>query len=88
MQVQTTTQFSVVKPPQKNELGWIIMNKADLFRQIGWSQELIDHFTIVNDNSDTMAVAIDDIVETFEATTTTIKYNVSGDGTNISISIP
>lgn len=64
------------------------MNKADLFRQIGWSQELIDHFTIVNDNSDTMAVAIDDIVETFEATTTTIKYNVSGDGTNISISIP
>ena len=22
------------------------MNKADLFKQIGWSQELIDHFTI------------------------------------------
>lgn len=64
------------------------MSKADLFRQIGWSQELIDHFTIVNDNTDPGVDAVDDIAETFEATTTTIKYNVSGDGTNINISIP
>lgn len=64
------------------------MNKADLFRQIGWSQELIDHFTVVNDTADTNISAVDDTAETFEAITTTIKYNVSGDGINIHISIP
>lgn len=64
------------------------MSKADLFRQIGWSQELIDHFTIVNDTTNSDIDTIDDIAETFEATTTTIKYNVSGDGTNINILIP
>lgn len=64
------------------------MNKADLFRQIGWSQELINHFTIVNDTDNSDIDAVDDIAESFEATTTTIKYNVSGNGTNINISIP
>ena len=64
------------------------MSKIDLFRQIGWSQELIDHFTIVNDTVDSHVDTVDNIAETFETTTTTIKYNISGDGTNINISIP
>ena len=64
------------------------MSKIDLFRQIGWSQELIDHFTIVNDTVDSHVDTVDNIAETFETTTITIKYNISGDGTNINISIP
>ena len=64
------------------------MSKTDLFRQIGWSQELIEHFTIVNDDADSRIDIVDDVAETFEATTTTIKYNISGDDTNINISIP
>ena len=45
------------------------MSKTDLFRQIGWSQELIEHFTIVNDDADSPIYIVDDVAETFEATT-------------------
>ena len=45
------------------------MSKTDLFRQIGWSQELIEHFTIVNDDADSRIDIADDVAETFEATT-------------------
>ena len=49
---------------------------------------MIEHFTIVNDDADSRIDIVDDVAETFEATTTTIKYNISGDDTNINISIP
>ena len=49
------------------------MSKTDLFRQIGWSQELIEHFTIVNDDADSRIDIVDDVAETFEATT--VRYN-------------
>ena len=64
------------------------MNKIDLFRQIVWSQELIDHFVIVNDIDDIGSDTSNDIIGTVEATTTTIKYNIPDGGENINISIP
>lgn len=64
------------------------MNKSDLFRQVGWSQELIDHFTIEDDTADTECDMCDYVPQTFEASTATIRYSDSSDGRNINIIIP
>lgn len=59
------------------------MKKTDLFRQIGWSQELIEHFTIIEDSNNYSDELISELPETFEAATTIIKYDVSAANTNI-----
>lgn len=50
------------------------MNKADLFKQIGWSQELIDHFTIADDDDFSYNGIEDAPAQMFEANTTTIQF--------------
>ena len=61
------------------------MNKADLFKQIGWSQEPIDHFTIADDFSYN---GIEDApAQMFEATTTTIQFQAPTRESNINLLI-
>lgn len=62
------------------------MNKADLFKQIGWSQELIDHFTIVDDDFSYNYIE-DAPVQMFEATTTTIQFQAPTRQSNVNLLI-
>lgn len=63
------------------------MNKADLFKQIGWSQELIDHFTIADDDDFSYNGIEDAPAQMFEATTTTIQFQAPTRGSNINLLI-
>lgn len=51
-------------------------SKAELFRQIGWSDELIKHFTICDD---TLSSESDEINEPnfFDSETAVIKFDVA-----------
>ena len=64
------------------------MKKSDLFRQIGWSQELIEHFAITNDDDSIEADSFDDSTEIFETTTTTISYVASDNGISMNVIVP
>lgn len=61
-------------------------SKAELFRQIGWSQELIEHFTICED-ADT--VQNDDYYESpfFDSGTAIVKYDVASSSSNTTVLI-
>ena len=63
------------------------MNKADLFKQIGWSQELIDHFTIADDDDFSYNGIEDASAQMFEATTTTIQFQAPTRESNINLLI-
>ena len=63
------------------------MNKADLFKQIGWSQELIDHFIIADDDDFSYNGIEDAPAQMFEATTTTIQFQVPTRESNINLLI-
>ncbi len=63
------------------------MNKADLFKQIGWSQELIDHFTIADDDDFSYNGIEDAPAQMFEATTTTIQFQAPTRESNINLLI-
>lgn len=63
------------------------MNKADLFKQIGWSQELIDHFTIADDDDFSYNGIEDAPAQMFEATTTTIQFQAPTRELNINLLI-
>lgn len=64
------------------------MNKTDLFRQIGWSEELINHFTIIDDVEEMESLLTEDHFETYESVTTTVRFLAPSDGINVSVSIP
>ena len=63
------------------------MNKANLFKQIGWSQELIDHFTIADDDDFSYNGIEDAPAQMFEATTTTIQFQAPTRESNINLLI-
>ena len=63
------------------------MNKADLYKQIGWSQELIDHFTIADDDDFSYNGIEDAPAQMFEATTTTIQFQAPTRESNINLLI-
>ena len=64
------------------------MSKIDLFRQIGWSAELIKHFTVVDDADELDPLIPEEHYEIYESTTTTVKFQAPNDGINVNVSIP
>jgi len=64
------------------------MSKTDLFRQIGWSAELIKHFTVVDDIDELDSLIPEEHYETYESTTTTVKFQAPNDGINMNVAIP
>ena len=64
------------------------MSKTDLFRQIGWSAELIKHFTVVDDVDELDSLIPEEHYETYESTTTTVNFQVSSDGIDMNVAIP
>ena len=63
------------------------MSKTDLFRQIGWSTELIKHFTVVDDVDESEPLPPEEHRETYEFTTTTVKFQAPNDGSNVNVSV-
>ena len=61
-------------------------SKAELFRQIGWSQELIEHFTICEDVD---TVQNNDYYESpfFDSETAIVKYDVASSSSNATVLI-
>ena len=61
-------------------------NKAELFRQIGWSQDLIEHFTICEDVNE---VTNDDLCESqfFDSETAIVKFEVTSTTSNATVVI-
>lgn len=64
------------------------MGKTDLFRQMGWSTELIKHFTVIDDVEELDSSITEEHYETYESTTTTVKFQDPNDGVNVNVFIP
>lgn len=56
--------------------------KSDLLQQLGWNTDLIEHF-MIDDNLVATSVSADDSnSETFESSTSTLKYDTMNSETN------
>lgn len=61
-------------------------SKAELFRQIGWDDELIKHFTICEDDVDT-ASGEDSEPRFFDSETAVIKFDIAATSHNATVVI-
>ncbi len=63
------------------------MNKTEIFKQMGWSSELIKHFTIIDDDNELNNLILDEDTKIYESNTTTIEFATQNGGVNINIII-
>lgn len=68
--------------------GVIFMGKVELFRQIGWSKELIEHFVITDDIEDCGRDDFEEPAGFVETTTAVISYQTPSNRENVNISVP
>ena len=63
------------------------MNKTEIFKQMGWSSELIKHFTIIDDDNELNNLILNEDTKIYESNTTTIEFVTQNCGININIII-
>ena len=54
-------------------------SKSELFKQLGWSNELIEHFLVPDNETTSNTSETINLNDVYETSTVTIRYSISND---------
>ena len=54
-------------------------SKSELFKQLGWSSELIEHYLISDDETTNKTSETINLNDVYETSSVTIRYSISND---------